>query len=181
MDVYWIKANIDGKGRWYLAVDRGDEICFPEVDFSEEMSLEVYREEFPDNEVVGPLERPVDVSTCRIEDVGNLEIPVSGGVVKGELSVKPPRPCGWQLQEEPDQECRWAGSSERFNPIATFKNEYGTKLQVTNDDRELVLLLSTPDHTAYKMTKWWPRDVIIGLASGALGSFLKNTGRGSNV
>lgn len=164
MDVYWVKANIDGKGRWHLAVDRGDEIYFPEVDFSEEMSLEVYKEEFPDNEVVGPLERPVDIPTCNLEDVAEIEIPSSSGTVEGEPSLKV-KPSGWHLQSEPDKDCRWTGSSECFDPIATFQSEYGTKLQVTYDDKQLVLLLNTEDPTAYKMTKWWPLEVVRALAS----------------
>jgi len=170
-DVYWVKANIDGKGRWHLVVDRGDEVYFPEVDFSEEMSLEEYKEEFPDNEVVGPLERPVDIPTCRLEDVAEIEIPPASGTVKSEPSLKA-KPSGWHLQSEPDNDCRWAGSSERFDSIATFQNEYGTKLQVTYDDKQLVLLSNAEDSTAYKMTKWWPTEVVrlLGAILGKEGS-----------
>jgi len=116
------------------------------------------------HEIVGPLERLADISTCRLEDVAEIEIPLSSGTVKGEPSLKA-KPSGWRLQSEPDKDCRWAGSSERFDSIATFQNEYGTKLQVTYDDKQLVLLLNTEDPTAYKMTKWWPSEVVKELAS----------------
>jgi hypothetical protein len=165
MDVYWIKTNMEGERRWYLAINRGDEIFFPEIEFSEEMPFKEYIEEFPENEVVGPLDRPEDVPTCRLDRVAELKIPPSSEVVKGEVSLKAAKPFGWQMQSEPDRDCRWAGSSERFDPIATFQDEYGTKLQVTYDDKQLVLLLNTENHKSYKMTKWWPPEVVRGLSS----------------
>lgn len=164
MDVYWIKMNLEGERRWYLAINRGDEIFFPEIEFSEEMAFKKYKEEFPENEIVGPLHRPEDVPTCRLEKVAELKIPPSQKVVKGEVSVRAAL-SGWMLQSEPDKDCRWAGSSEYFDPIATFQSVYGTKLQVTYDDKQLVLLLNTEDPTAYKMTKWWPPEVVKKLAA----------------
>jgi hypothetical protein len=49
--VFWINANIEGRSRWYIAIDRGDSIYFPEIDFEEDMDIETYRSEFPDFEV----------------------------------------------------------------------------------------------------------------------------------
>lgn len=161
MDVYWIKTNMEGERRWYLAIDRGDEIFFPEIEFSDEMPFKEYIKEFRENAVVGPLLRPDDVPTGRLKRAAELKLPPLSGVVTGEVSLKA-EPSGWRMQSEPDKDCRWAGSSERFNPIATFQDGFG-KLQVTYDDKQLVLLLNTEVHTAYKITKWWPPEVVMQL------------------
>ena len=61
MKAYWINCNIDGRGRWHLAVERegdnGTEVYFPDVDFAEEMSIEEYGREFPSNRIEGPVVR----------------------------------------------------------------------------------------------------------------------------
>ena len=49
---YWINADMEGKRRWHLAIDRGHEVYFPDLEFSEAMSIDQYQEAFPDNLVV---------------------------------------------------------------------------------------------------------------------------------
>lgn len=98
-----------------------------------------------------------DIKTCKLEEVVSLEIPDPQKTVKGETALKP-KPKGWHLQSEPDKSCRWLGSSDRFDPIATFQNNYGTKLQVTTDDYQFVLAIEEKD--AYKMTYWWPPEML---------------------
>lgn len=57
---WWVHCNIDGSGaRWRLAVDRGGEFYFPMEDFGEEMTVEEYREEFPNNGMV-PVKSPTN-------------------------------------------------------------------------------------------------------------------------
>jgi hypothetical protein len=46
-EALWIHANLEGRARWYIAIDRGDSIYFPEIDFEEDMNLETYQTEFP--------------------------------------------------------------------------------------------------------------------------------------
>jgi hypothetical protein len=46
-EALWIRANLEGRTRWYIAIDRGDSIYFPEIDFEEDMDLETYQTEFP--------------------------------------------------------------------------------------------------------------------------------------
>lgn len=54
---WWVHCDIDGSGaRWRLAVERGGEVYFPVEDFGEEMTVEQYRQEFPQNEML-PVER----------------------------------------------------------------------------------------------------------------------------
>ena len=61
MKFYWIHANIDGSARWHLVMDRDPGLFFVASDFEEdEYDIEMYREEFPDNCVVGPIEPPGD-------------------------------------------------------------------------------------------------------------------------
>ena len=47
----WIHANLEGRARWYIAIDRGESVYFPEIDFEEDMDLETYQAEFPHFEV----------------------------------------------------------------------------------------------------------------------------------
>ena len=47
----WIYANLEGRARWYIAIDRGESVYFPEIDFEEDMDLETYQAEFPHFEV----------------------------------------------------------------------------------------------------------------------------------
>ena len=49
---YWINADMEGKKRWHLAIDRGYEVYFPDLEFAEEMSIDQYREAYPANLVV---------------------------------------------------------------------------------------------------------------------------------
>ena len=50
-EAFWIHANLEGRARWYIALDRGDSVYFPEIDFEEDMDLETYQAEFPHFEV----------------------------------------------------------------------------------------------------------------------------------
>lgn len=60
MSAYWIKCDIDGAGRmWRLAVEREGSVYFVEEDFAEEMTLDEYREEFPNNSIA-PVAPPPD-------------------------------------------------------------------------------------------------------------------------
>jgi hypothetical protein len=50
---WWVHCDIDGAGRkWRLMVERTDGVYFPVEDFGEEMTMDEYRETFPDNTVV---------------------------------------------------------------------------------------------------------------------------------
>lgn len=50
---YYIHANISGAKRWHLVYDKRPGLYFIKEDFEEEeYDIELYREEFPDNEVV---------------------------------------------------------------------------------------------------------------------------------
>lgn len=46
-EALWIRANLEGRARWYIAIDRGDSVYFPEIDFEEDMDIETYQAEFP--------------------------------------------------------------------------------------------------------------------------------------
>ena len=53
MHWYYIYANISGRAKWHMVYDRHPGLYFVEEDFEEEeYDIELYREEFPHNEVV---------------------------------------------------------------------------------------------------------------------------------
>lgn len=53
MKWYWIHANIDGRARWHMVLDKDPGMYFVESDFEEdEYDIEDYRKDFPHNEVV---------------------------------------------------------------------------------------------------------------------------------
>ena len=72
-NAYWIYANIEGQRKWYIAIDRGCEVYFPEIDFEEEMSIEEYKEEFPHFQVSGPIVGP---GSCTCDAPGDGMCPV---------------------------------------------------------------------------------------------------------
>lgn len=56
MSYYWIHANISGKAKWHLVYDKNPGLYFVGEDFEEEeYDIDMYRKEFPDNEVVDVL------------------------------------------------------------------------------------------------------------------------------
>jgi hypothetical protein len=105
-----------------------------------------------------------EIKTYRIEDIPSLEIPEPERKIKGEFSFRTDS-AYWTRQDDPDKSCRWSGSSERFDPVATFRDEYGGKLQVTYDDYQLVLGVkdTRSEDESYVITKWWPVSVVKGL------------------
>lgn len=59
MSFYWVYANIDGGSRWHLVYDRDPGLYFIASDFEEDhYDIATYREDFPENKVVGPLTPP---------------------------------------------------------------------------------------------------------------------------
>lgn len=53
MNFYYIYANIDGAKKWHLVYDKRPGLYFVQSDFEEdEYDIEMYREEFPQNEVI---------------------------------------------------------------------------------------------------------------------------------
>lgn len=61
---YWIHANIDGRKKWHMVCDKNPGMLFIDEDFEEdEYDIETYREDFPDNQVIGPI-RPPASCTC---------------------------------------------------------------------------------------------------------------------
>jgi len=89
MKFYWIHASINGDDtRWMLACHRegyfGDEVCFLELDFTEEMTIDEYRWAYPDNEILpGPLPPDAPVAIDWIDDYDN-DTTVPKGTPKGE-------------------------------------------------------------------------------------------------
>jgi len=56
MSYYWVYANVSGRKKWHLVYDKDPGLLFIEEDFEEEeYNIDMYREEFPDNEVVSVL------------------------------------------------------------------------------------------------------------------------------
>jgi len=49
---YWIEADMDGERRWHFAMERGDEVYFPDMDFAEAMTIHEYRKAYPENPAI---------------------------------------------------------------------------------------------------------------------------------
>lgn len=73
MKAYWVYANIDGRARWHLVAERGDEMYFVFADFAEEMTADEFQEEFPHYKLYGPIPGPW---SCTCDDAGDDPCPV---------------------------------------------------------------------------------------------------------
>lgn len=59
MKFYWVYANIDGRARWHLVMDKDPGLLFVEADFEEEYyDIKTYQEENPSRKVIGPINSP---------------------------------------------------------------------------------------------------------------------------
>ena len=58
----------------------------------------------------------------------------------------------------PDEKCVWNNPQEEFRPLAIFKNENGSVIQIVVDDKQLIAAVKIPNGK-YKVTPWIPREV----------------------
>jgi len=79
---YWVHANISGQAKWHLVYDKKPGLYFIEEDFEEEeYDIAMYREEFPDNEVVDVLnvhqtKQPLGICEDHIKAWNRVECPL---------------------------------------------------------------------------------------------------------
>jgi len=82
MRYYWVYANISGQAKWHLVYDKNPGLYFIEEDFEEEeYDIAMYRDEFPDNEVVDVLnvhqtKHPLGICEEHIKAWNRMECPL---------------------------------------------------------------------------------------------------------